>query len=664
MRSRSLTKPISLGLTCAAFAPPLAAEPTPSRPDTIEVSVEGSRVERTSRREPGTASTVLRGEQLRRAGVSTSHLLRQIPSVELRRSGAALEGATASMRGGTPSQLPVYLGGLRLNDELSGSAELATLEPLLLDRIEVYRGHAPVELGQLGMSGALVLEPLVPRHSLARLHATVGSFGRSSFHALGSLGDRRAGAAFLLARSSARNDFSYLDDQGTRAEPGDDRRVKRENADSSMDSGWFFGRAELGARARLGWFGHVLSRERGVTGLSAIPARHSRETTARTLFGLVARPTHELKLETSFLDARQHLRDPYLELGLGTERLETRSTRAEQRLTTAFQATDWLVTQGHLGWEVDRLLLRPSTGVATTAARYRAEVGGTLRASLSAHAELLVHGRHARAFLNSSSEGDTTTRAENAARLGARLFDAEHVELFANLGYAERPPTLGELFGMSAFALGNRELRAESSVNPELGVRAKETLDWLAVGGQLVGHASFARDLIALRRSSFGQVRPYNVGQARLLGTELELFADFGERLSLESAVSLLDPRDRSPGRTLTNDILPYRSRLSLSQHVELHTRPNDGLPGLRHASLGGWLWHRASRYAVPAGTAVLPAVTTVDLDASVLLSAVPLGLRFAVDDVFDAPVSDALGMPLPGRSYAVSAELTLREAP
>ncbi len=664
MRSRSLTRQISLGLAFVTLALPLSAEPLASQPEAIEVSVEGSRVERTSRREPGTASTVLRGNQLERAGASTPNLLRQIPSIELRRSGTALEGATASLRGGTPSQLPVYLGGLRLNDELSGSAELATLNPLLLDRIEVYRGHAPVDLGQLGMSGAIVLEPLVPRRSLAQLHATWGSYGHSSYQALGAVGNRQAGAALVLARSSARNDFSYHDDQGTRAEPGDDRRVTRRNADTRMNSGWFLGRTEPLFAVRLGWFGHMFSRERGVTGLSAIPARHSRETTEHALFGLVARAGQGLTAATSLLESRQHLRDPYLELGLGTQRLDTRSTRTEQRLSAEFRINDWLLGQTHLGWEANRLELVPSTGTATTATRQRAELGSSLRAPVGDQLEFLLHGRQARAFLTSSTEHVSRARAENAGRFGARLLASEYLEFFANLGYAERPPTLGELFGTSAFVLGNSELDAESSVNPEFGARARRGFGSLAVGGQLVGHAGFARQLIALRRSSFGQVRPYNVGRARLLGAEFELFADWNQRLSIESSLSVLDPRDRTPGRTLANDILPYRSRLNLSQHLEIHTRPDEHLFGLRRVGVGGWLWHRSSRYAVPAGTAVLPAVTTVDLDAYLLLEALPLGLSFAVDDLFDAPVSDVLGMPLPGRSYAMTAQLTLTEAP
>ena len=151
-------------------------------------------------------------------------------------------------------------------------------------------------------------------------------------------------------------------------------------------------------------------------------------------------------------------------------------------------------------------------------------------------------------------------------------------------------------------------------------------------------------------------MQPYNVGSARVLGGELEAGVQFAEHARASLALTVLDPRVTTAGRNLTNDLVPYQSRLVSSLFVEGFVDPRSG--ALRRAGLDARLSHRGSRVADPAGLLVLPASTTLDLGATLRIGRQPeLSVRAALDDVFDARHFDFIGYPIPGRRFHCSVE-------
>src|SRR4029079_11321349 len=127
------------------------------------------------------ASYVVRGADLKRPGASAVDVIAASPGVEAARSGAGSDLATVSIRGAPSAELPVYLAGIRLNDDVTGAADLSTVPLFALDRIEVYRGNAPAEADRLGIGGALFFEPRLPRSTHAGATFGAGSFGELSF---------------------------------------------------------------------------------------------------------------------------------------------------------------------------------------------------------------------------------------------------------------------------------------------------------------------------------------------------------------------------------------------------------------------------------------------------------------------------------------------------
>ncbi|MCU0691360.1 MAG: TonB-dependent receptor [Polyangiaceae bacterium] len=671
-------------LVLAALARPAVAHAQPSPPQAsardaqtsdpaIQVTIQGQRLRApASPRDPTAASTVLRGESLRTPGTGAADALARVPGVQVTRTGSGSDLATASIRGSSSAQTPVYLAGIPINDDVSGTADLSVVPLWMLDRIEVFRGNAPDSADRLGMGGAVFFEPRMPKRTQVGAGQTAGSFGGFSSWTAAAVRGEGAAALISLRREQARNDYPFLDDRGTRFDPHDDVESRRTNADFVAYDAWAVGRWEPEPSSWLTVVSNAFDREQGVSGLSVVPARHARAHVQRVLAGVSARvpcaaSQHGevdgpcgIELSSGLLQARSTLRDPRQELSLQTERLTDSGTRFQQRARVAVRIADRHELALVANQAIERLTIsRAGVNPGLRARRWVSRAGASTLVRLSSSV-----GVHGIALLECNTTGgpegqDTCGVLEPVGRLGLRVAPSPSVQFLANLGRYVRVPTLGELFGASATVRGNDQLAPESGWSADLGSRwTFRFADGRWVGyAEVFGFAREAYDLVTYRRSSLGVVRPLNVGRARVLGAELASAMRAFGLVHNELTATVLDPRDTSEDRQVANDMLPFRSRLVISDYAEVFAEPRSAPLGLHRAAIGARAAHRSSRFADPAGLIVIAAHTTVDLELSGSFLQERVAARLAARNMFDARQSDTVGYPLPGRSYHASLE-------
>ncbi len=621
-----------------------------------EVRAPGSKAPRLT--DPSVAGSVVDEKRLGAAGARTAELLREQPGVAVTDTGGYGALATATIRGATSAQTPVYLGGIRLNDDVGGTADLSLTPPWLLRRIEIYRGNAPLRADRLGIGGAIFLEPRIPHRTEAGAGATLGSFGAAGGFAWAGLGDRRAAAIVGVRWEGARNDYPYVDDRGTAFDPNDDRTLRRTNADASTVDAWALGRVFVEGTTEIDLLANVVAREQGVPGIGLLPtlavrSRVERELGGATIRGSCAREDRcALSSTTSFLASRTTTTDPLGELFPGSPVVTFLGSRLEEALTLRLdlspRVTATFVARGGL----ERLSVRGG-GPATDGTRVRGAPAALVE--WAPNRLLVLRALGLVDLETTSADAGSTFRALPSARLGAQLGHGAVVGLL-NLGRYARSPTLGELYGVNGAQRGNASLRAEGGWTFDVGGRIATAPSPVAeLRAEAFLFARWADDLIAYRRSSFGYLTPYNVGAARVLGGELAATALFLRRLEATAALTLLDPRDVSADRTTTNDLLPFRSRLVFAPRITAHT---GRLPraGLEDASLGVGLLVQTGRVADPAGLVAIPAQATLDVEAGLAFRATQL--RFRIANLTDAARFDVVGYPLPGRSAYLSIEL------
>ena len=629
-------------------------------------------------RAPTLASSVLQGDALKSAGASSAELLARVPGVQVTRTGAQSDIATASIRGADAQQVPVYLAGIRLNDDVSGTADLSTIPLWLMDRVEVFRGNAPEEADRLGIGGAIFFWPRLPRESRRTLGGEWGSFEQYAGWASFEAGTEQQATLVALRASGATNDYPFIDDQGQRFDLIE-REQRRQNADYSQFDAWLMHHHRLGAGARMTSVLYAIEREQGITGLSVVPARQARARTERWLFGnSIVVPCDgssscRLELSSAFVSAGSRLTDPLVELPtLRTRQLDSAGERVSHGIRLQLDLTTELSVALGLAVSLDNLRVDRAGTLPRRGNRRsllpKLSTAYQVSAALSLHALAAAECHWTRGLivrLGRQAFQDTGPcgQVEPVGRLGARYDVSDGLALVSNVSRYVRMPTLSELYGTAPLVDGNVSLEPEGGVSFDAGWRWSPQLSGTTLSALSVEVFGFARkvdQLIRFRRSAVESLAPFNVAAARILGVEWAAAADLVRHLRLETAGAVLDPRETTEDPRLdptANDILTHTSRLTLSSSAELYAeRPWPELGVERTAARVSYL-HRSSRFADVAGQHVLPAQHFVDVELSSSLLSGRLLARLAGRNVLDNRTSDVIGLPVPGRSYHVTAE-------
>jgi iron complex outermembrane receptor protein len=662
-------------LFLATHAPPADAAKDADDEPTIDVVVQEAPRPTSAGKDPTAAAYVVRGEGLARSGASMTDILQDVPGAEVLRRGGASDLATVSIRGATSAQTPIYLAGIRLNDEISGTVDLSTLPLWMLHRVEIYRGHAPPSADVLGMAGAIFLEPRLPklrgRHGERPAFGEMGSrlgmgsFGRREIAARMSTGTAKAASLLSFRHRASKGNFRFLDDGGTRFIASDDRERERQNGDHQENDAWAVGRLTQG-RATLTTLVNVFHRSGGTPGLQLAGAEHARYEQSRFLTGAAARlPCGDeehgcvLTSATDLMLTRYGLHDPYRELG-STVRTRIGGHRVGQRLGVSWRPNGWLTAALGISQTVQGVELDRDGAPDQRAVRWRtrpeasAHVHPTDRLELSIVGSLACEGTEKDGGRAGASEYCDTLHP--AARLGLRWHLHSTTSIFANAGRYVRVPALGELYGMSAVTQGNEQLEPERGLSTEIGLDTSHRGSWGSAFAQLVGFVRLADKLISYRRSSIGALKPYNVGEARVLGAEVALGADLWQVLSARLSATWLDPRDHTENRSYANDILPFRSSLTLAPSLSLRS-PKWSRIALDRAQLTIRYPYRSSRVADPAGLITLDPQASLDVEA--LLSFYDrIMVRARLANILDQRGFDLVGYPLPGRAFFTSGEI------
>ncbi len=658
-------------MTVAAMA--LAVARSAGADEPPEVEVRGEPIA-SPPKEPSVAGSVIREERLGAPGLQAGDVLRTQPGVTVLETGGYGSPSTASIRGATAAQTPVYLAGIRLNDDVGGTADLSLVPLWLLHRVEVYRSNAPLAGDQLGIGGAIFFEPRRPRRTEVSAGVLSGSFDAHALWAVAGGGDERAAGLVGVRLEGARNDYPFVNDAGTRFEPGNSKTVRLTNADERSAGVWAIATARLGEEGRADLVVNVVDRDAGLPGLPLFPSTRARVHIERELGGLTAAvpcAMHGCVITTTSAAIVSTARydDPAREANLGTTEVELDATRVEESVAVRWSPSDHISLTPDVRASEERIAIDAAGVTSVRAQRQfsRAALQGEWAISDSVTVRALggaeCHGTSHSGVPPWTLPGDVTGpphggacgQLEPSGRIGAQVGHAP-LTLLANAGRYARVPTLSELYGISGAARGNSALVPETGISVDAGIRAAGSSRGVFRGAaiDLFGFVRLASDLIAYQRSSWGYAIPFNVGSARVAG--VELLAEYAPApfFFFELAATVIDPRNTSALRP-ANDILPYQPELTVVPRVQLRA-PIRASP-IDASKLSVTYFYESSRYADPAGLVVIPEQGSLDLDAEIGAFRDRVVLRGRLVNLLDQTRFDLIGYPLPGRAVYVALE-------
>ncbi len=625
---------------------------------TMEVSARKRRRQEILDREGGFASVILRSSWS--GGLeSAASVLSDAVGVTVRESGGLGSYSSASIRGSTAAQSPVFLDGVPLAEPGSGSVNLSDIPLESLQRIEVYRGAAPLVLGGPGLGGAIhLVSARGPESSWTR--TTAGSYDTYQVQAGSS---KRLGAWTLLGRGrylSSNGDFSYKFDNRTPYNPRDDFEAVRRNNDVSAGGG-MLSAYRAGDRWDLQISELLDGREYGLPGrdLQAKDARSSTLTHhfRAALISSRARSSRLRKLELYHRIDQQGFDDKNGELSL------VREERRDLTQSMGVNALGSLTERGRDSWRLEtrwarlqsrRLWPTKEKGAPQTRLTLAAALEPEFRAfderlSLSPGARIEYHHDRFHGVpplgnydLPNGPRESADTWA-HTYQLDLRYLIGEHLILKGNLGEYERVPTLIERFGNRGGVIGNPDLVPEVGTNRDLGL----VLTQHAASRRLM-LSIFHNDssqLITFVRNSQRTATAQNIGAAEIKGVEADLQLSRLGPLTLGFNGTWLRTRDRSDNATFQGQPLPGRPGYQLRARAAI----SHGIwsAGYEFTAMGDNTLDRNGREKIPSrslhGIWIRLHVLRVKLDAR-------------VENLSDnRQLFDLYGWPLPGRRFLLS---------
>ena len=595
---------------------------------------------------------------------TAADVLSQAVGVHVRQFGGLGAYSGLSVRGSEATQVAVYLDGVPLNQAQYGVVSASDLPAASLDRIEVYRGTAPLAFGNPG--GGVI--NLITRQVAGAAGATRFSYGswdtrRAQGWGAGVRGLARFFGAYEFRASQG--DFAFLDDNGTPKNPDDDEWATRLNNAFTSHEGTGKLDLALGSGGNATLAADILRKDAGMPGISSFQSDHAHSWTDRGVASATWRSPAwvgralELSAQAYGVNQRDQLHDPEGDLGAGRQDTDDRTRSWGMRPQAAITAGP-LGQSLELGFEARREEYHPSAEVprarsGPTSTRdfvaYGAEeriepwagrlaLVGTVRRE-SSFDDFPAQPPYPNALPRPAVSRTTRFTPWSA---GARLAIAGGLVARANASIRHRMPTLFELFGDRGAVLGSPGLRPERLDGWDTGLGWSERRS----SAEASFYRTDARDLIVFIQNSQYTSVAQNISAARLQGLELSGTTAW-RMLAATANWTWQDTEDHSGVPFWTGRQLPGRPAHEVFARLEARRGPARVFYEFQYTS-GNFL-DRAN---------LAPVAPRRLHDAGVTWAWARDRLRFTAEakNLGDDRVLDVAGYPLPGRALAMSADV------
>ena len=438
------------------------------------------------------AYSVITDEKIQGRYADLSSVIENEIGVQVRSFGGLGSFSTAVLRGASSEQVVVYLDGVALNDASSGSFNLSNIAVENIDRIEVYRGVTPIELGGASIGGAINIitkkaEPDSKNKQKANVKVSLGNLSIRKLSAEYSASEQRnnllASAEYLYSD----NDYEIPFDNGTQFNTEDDFRVSVNNDQVEQSSVLLKWEHLLDDKTSIDTRLKLFDKDKGIPSKNNSPdVTTSYETQSYDVLGQFTKKDFikrniDFNLKLDLYGSDELYDDQLAQLGSLQEKISYQNQRTgaqayflfnglntEQRIlfgasNETFEFQDEFLHREksrndreilELNFEHRAFFLYRSL-VVSLGYRFQ-EITDSLDYAINTFGD--------------NVEQDDQNYSVSDPQLGFRYDVNSSISMTANIGRYTRIPTFFELFGDQGLFIGNEDLEKETSINSDIGL--------------------------------------------------------------------------------------------------------------------------------------------------------------------------------------------------
>lgn len=609
---------------------------------------------------------VLSRETFAASSVTLSQVLEKALGTQVQTSGGLGSFSTVNLRGASSEQVLVYLDGVPLNDASGGGVDLGSIDLEQLQRIEIFRGATPLELGGASLGGAVnLVTQKAGRGTAGNVKGIVGSFGTRGLAGAWQQSTERDSVLLNASALASDNDFEILNDNGTSFNDEDDFYEPRNNADFDQQNLFGKWRRDIGEDAALTIALQAFHKDQGLPDLSNDP-----DTRTRFI-------TETLRLQNR-VDVLRFGRDERNSASVNLFAIDKQEVFDDREGQIGLQVQHTRGTTRRLG--VDGFLNRNygDTTLRGIAESYRETYAfedlldmladsESRRDTVTLGAELNHYTLENRLILSGvlrsqwvwdeleatdARVGTPPTVEEKSydfvsPQVGMKYVLNAYSHVKVNAGQYARIPAFFELFGDRGYFVGNEDLVPETGTNVDAGVQyvwfAPHTWYHQArVTGEIFYNR--AQDLIARVFDAQGVGRSENISQASIKGISLAASLTPLAALQTGIALTLMDTEIDSELTAFDGNQLPGQFAGTYQLTVSYPSAP--------------WRYvfesHlREDMYFDSAN--LLPADDQSWSNVSVQRKTASWETELRINNLFDERLQDFNGFPKPGREFLAS---------
>ena len=650
------------------YSPPPLEASEPARMEEVVVTAQPEEEPEAQQKDPASFVTVIESKDFEESLRSVPQVLQQYAGVNIRRFGGLGGFSTASIRGSSAEQVAIFIDGVPLNRGKSGVVNLGTVPIGTVERIEVFRGVAPLRFRTTAAGGVInIVTKQIKAKRQSQVGGAYGSFSTYNVNANTTGKIKKIGLLAAADFTGSKGNFKYLDDNGTRFNPNDDEITERRN--NQFDSMNLLGRVSYdftdAVRAEIS--DNFFKKDEGVPGLGAFQSETANLKTDRNIFNVklnaenVVSPDLEADALLYLLNEKTRFQD--LDGEIGTGRQDNTNDQLSFGLDghlTYFLGESQII-EFILSYQNERFdsedPLSSVEPIGETQQRTAIITGASDKIYLWDDRVILtpqlmytylMYDFGGRVPFSGKEVPTPENQGYFTPQIGARLGLTEYFALKTNGGRYFRFPNFSELFGDRGGIIGNPELEPEEGVNFDIGLtaqRRKTNIGLLSIDRAYLEGAYFFRDtenLIALVQTSQRTARAVNISSARVQGFELRWGLDLFNHFSFFGNYTYQLAENTSDIPFLRGNRLPGIPEHQFFARLEAFNRWVR--PFYEYNFIGNNYLDEANFELVEERSIHNLGITVYPKEG--------LSLTFEVRNLTDEQISDVLGFPLPGRAY------------
>lgn len=610
------------------------------------------------------SGTVLKRKDFDDAAETLPKVLEKQTGLRITRYGGPSAFSTLSIRGSNADQVLVVLDGIPLNSSSGGPVDLSSIPLGNLDRIEIYRGVAPIYFCNSSIGGVLSVTTRNGRKRLISIEAGGGSFASREARLFYAEPFKNFDVALGLDYSGWEGEFSFLNDNGTRFDETDDFTSKRKNNYYDQLNTLVKARFKLNSNYRLTTFDWLYFKRQGLAGYGLFETEKPKFVNVENLFAIKLEGMNlykklDFEATASLRYVHSRLSDPLSEIGLGVDNSKDNSYSPAFKTYLGYKAFNWLLLSFSVAYRFEYFDAGGASISAQSSSRHNLNASLESKFSIQKANLLIIPSARiewAKSNLadNSISNASTKNEANNfegSYRLALVNTSIPDTKLTISASRSVRLPSLFELFGNNGKVLGNANLKAESSYNADAGIIYQSTMlpAYFRLKLELYGFFSQVSNLIQFVQNSQNIAVAENLDKARLYGVEAGLETDLFRHLRLNANYTYLKTKNLSNISARKGKVLPNRPASKWYAKAEGYLNDIKQVDEISLFFDSEWV---AGNFLDNANLVAVKSRFYFNAGLSFEFSKKSSRLSFTANNLTNEQTLDLTGYPVPGRSY------------